>query len=141
MEYKFFTIDEANSLIPEVRYLVKLMNSGKTNLIEAILQAEYLKSNVGFNGNRKELEKKLKEVMTYGGTLASVHHTLLGKGVIVRDYETGSIDFPTIVNGEPGYLSWNTDEESVHHWHKVEEEEIFTIDEDTRVLHQENNDE
>ncbi len=61
MEYKFFTIDEANSLIPEVRYLVKLMNSGKINLIEAILQAECLKNNIGFNGNRKELRKSSKK--------------------------------------------------------------------------------
>ena len=135
MEYKFFTIEEANSMTPEVKYLIHLVNTGKDQLVEAILQTEYLKRRIGFNGNRKELERKIKEVIKHGGTVSRVHQTLLGKGIIVRDYENGEVDFPTIVNGEPGYFAWNTDEESVNHWHQVEQKERQPIDEKTRILH------
>jgi len=83
----------------------------------------------------REMEKKLNDIMRYSGRVASVHKSIMGKGIVVRDYEEGVVDFPSIVNGEPGYLCWNSEEEKVNHWHKVEDGERFLIDKDTRVLH------
>ena len=37
--------------------------------------------------------------------------------VVLRDLERGLVDFPTLVDGQEGYLCWLVDEPEVGHWH------------------------
>ncbi|MCP5068333.1 MAG: DUF2203 family protein, partial [bacterium] len=45
---------------------------------------------------------------------------LASLGLEVRDLELGLVDFPTIVEGEPAYLSWRLGEEQVNFWHPAD---------------------
>jgi hypothetical protein len=38
-------------------------------------------------------------------------------GVELRDLESGLVDFPTLVGGEPAYLCWKLGEEEIRWWH------------------------
>ena len=38
-------------------------------------------------------------------------------GLEIRDLESGLIDFPTLIQGEPAYLCWKLGEEEVLWWH------------------------
>src|SRR5215207_9986131 len=40
--------------------------------------------------------------------------------VVVRDLESGLIDFPSLLGGQEVYLCWLLGEPSVGHWHAVE---------------------
>ena len=42
-------------------------------------------------------------------------------GGTVKDYERGMIDFYGEVDGEIVYLCWQRGEESICHWHRLEE--------------------
>lgn len=44
-------------------------------------------------------------------------HELDDLGVELRDLETGTIDFPTLLNGEPAFFCWRLGEEHVEWWH------------------------
>ena len=44
-------------------------------------------------------------------------HELDDLGVELRDLETGSIDFPTLMNGEPAFFCWRLGEDRVGWWH------------------------
>lgn len=38
-------------------------------------------------------------------------------GLELRDLETGTVDFPTLLNGEPAFFCWRLGEERVEWWH------------------------
>jgi hypothetical protein len=41
-------------------------------------------------------------------------------GVELKDYFTGLIDFPSLMDGRPVYLCWRLGEPEVAHWHELE---------------------
>jgi hypothetical protein len=41
-------------------------------------------------------------------------------GVVVKDLETGLLDFPTERDGEVVFLCWRYGEPSVAHWHSLD---------------------
>jgi hypothetical protein len=45
---------------------------------------------------------------------------ITSEGVILRDAETGLLDFPSRRNGEQVFLCWRPDEESVGYFHGPE---------------------
>jgi hypothetical protein len=42
-------------------------------------------------------------------------------GVALLDPVTGRVGFPTVVNGQPAYFSWQPGEDQIQTWHFVEE--------------------
>ncbi|MDQ2690343.1 MAG: DUF2203 domain-containing protein [Chloroflexota bacterium] len=42
-------------------------------------------------------------------------------GVVVRDLETGLVDFPTIRDGEPAWLCWRLADPELAWWHTTSE--------------------
>lgn len=42
-------------------------------------------------------------------------------GVVVRDIETGLVDFPTTRDGEPAWLCWRLEDPDVAFWHTTRE--------------------
>ena len=39
----------------------------------------------------------------------------------LRDFNTGLVDFPTVIEGEEAYLCWRLGEPEVGHWHRPDE--------------------
>jgi hypothetical protein len=54
------------------------------------------------------------------GMLALVEH-LNDLGVVLRDLETGLVDFPTIRDGEPAWLCWRLADPDLAYWHTTRE--------------------
>jgi len=42
-------------------------------------------------------------------------------GCLVKDLDTGLLDFPTLFRGEEVYLCWRVGEKGIAFWHKVED--------------------
>lgn len=58
------------------------------------------------------------------GELAGVARTvneIHALGAEVKDPDTGLVDFPTTVGGEPAYLCWRLGEDEIAFWHGVDE--------------------
>jgi hypothetical protein len=60
---------------------------------------------------RERLASSLKE------SLEKIHST----GCVVKDLDTGLLDFPAIVNNEEVYLCWRLGEERIRFWHRQDE--------------------
>lgn len=45
---------------------------------------------------------------------------IAGEGVILRDPETGLVDFPSRREGRVVYLCWKLGEDEIAHWHEVD---------------------
>jgi dTDP-4-amino-4,6-dideoxygalactose transaminase len=51
---------------------------------------------------------------------ARVIEALAAENVLVRDPETGLVDFPGVREGRPVFLCWRLGEDAVAHWHDVD---------------------
>ena len=54
-------------------------------------------------------------------TIRALLEHLGSLGVIVRDLESGLVDFPTQRDGEPAWLCWRLDDPDLAHWHTTRE--------------------
>lgn len=115
---KLFTLEEANSLLPSVRPIVKSiqrshrrLSSFQNSARRAADAAEY-----GGGGMRRgsDYARLLVELSLLAGQLESL-------GVQLKDYRQGLIDFPSMRDGRVVLLCWKADEgEQLEWWHDVE---------------------
>ena len=91
MAERTYTVDEARATLPQVRSV----------LLQ--LAVERRKADAS-----REMMQALLEHLT---SLA----------IVVRDLETGLVDFPTIRDGEPAWLCWRLDDPDVAWWHTTTE--------------------
>lgn len=42
-------------------------------------------------------------------------------GALVKDLDTGLVDFPTLLQGEEVHICWRLEEADISHWHSVHE--------------------
>lgn len=122
---RYFTLREARASLPEV---------GKD--IRAAVQA---------NAKYREAERALMEttqrILMRGGisvdtrivqgwksqkdsgaeALKNAMGRMEERGVLVKDLDTGLVDFPTLYRGQEVYLCWRMDEDDIDFWHGVKD--------------------
>jgi hypothetical protein len=87
-----YTVEEARALLPQVRAV--------------LLQ-------LGF-------ERRRDGNADGGAVLALLGH-LEGMGIVLRDVESGLVDFPTIRDGERAWLCWRLADPDLGFWHTTRE--------------------
>jgi len=94
----FFTPEEANRVLPDVRTLVS--------------QVVELKRKIDSSGERSRSEDMSK--------LTLLISKIEERGAELKDADMGLIDFPAVRFSEPVYLCWKLGEEEVLFWHGSE---------------------
>ena len=115
---KLFTIEEANSLLPSVRPIVKSIQRSHRRLISFQTTAKHAAEGAenGGGGMRQgpRYANLLIELSLGAGQLESL-------GVQLKDYSQGLIDFPSMRDGRVVLLCWKADEgDELEWWHDVE---------------------
>lgn len=123
MEFRLFTVEQANRMLPELVWIIREVNRRRQDLIYLLVELESLTGQAA-QRNAADLalrvQRKRTEVAQRRSALASLVESVGEMGVIVRDFERGLVDFPGVVNGQPGYLCWTFEEEEVRFWHGPE---------------------
>jgi len=125
MTPRYFTPDEANALLPEVREAAETLVGHRRALVEANAKRAHLASQIAGNGGDfdpqepRELEEVLqREAEAMGHAI----ERLEGLGVLVKDADRGLVDFPALrENGEEVLLCWQVGEDEIAFWHGLEE--------------------
>jgi hypothetical protein len=138
VKLKFFTLNEANSLIPEIESTVAQVQFIQEKLAINLTEVGRMKMKNRRNGNRAAFLERMEEIGHLQKDLVETHSFLQEKGLVVRDYEAGIIDFPTIIAGDLGYFCWKAGESRVSHWHSVGEGSRKPITDDLPLFHFEN---
>lgn len=115
---KLFTVEEANSLLPSVRPIVRSIQQSHRRLLvfqtaakQAAEGAEYGGGGLPDGGRYARL---LVDLSLHAGQLESL-------GIQLKDYRQGLIDFPSMREGRVVLLCWKADEgDRVEWWHDVE---------------------
>ncbi len=113
---RLFTAEEANRVLDDLRPRVEQMMAARARLVE--LQpalAPVLEKMLGNGGSRISSEV----LETFERLRASVR-AIEAEGVLVKDLETGLLDFPADREGEVVFLCWRYGEPAVAYWHRVD---------------------
>ncbi len=124
MEQPSFTPEEANALLPRVEPLARRMVEAHRRLEQAQERQEALAARIAGNGGGippNELAEAQEELETAASEIAGSIEAIQGLGVIVKDLETGLVDFPSVRDGEQVLLCWRLGEEEIGYWHRTDE--------------------
>jgi len=125
MTPRYFTPDDANALLPEVREAAETLVGHRRALVDANAKRAHLTSQIAGNGGDFDPQepRELEEVLQREAE--SVGHAierLEGLGVLVKDADRGLVDFPALrENGEEVLLCWQVGEDEIAFWHGLEE--------------------
>jgi hypothetical protein len=119
-----FTPEEANAALDELRPLVEAMVAAKRALDEAQEERDELGQRISGNGGGippAELAAAGEAVETAASELAAAIGRVQAEGVLVKDLDSGLVDFPAKRDGEDVLLCWRLDEDEVAFWHGLDD--------------------
>jgi hypothetical protein len=124
MPSRIFTPEEANAALDELRPLVGSMVAAKRALDEAQEERDELAQRISGNGGGippAELAALDTAVETAAAELASAIGKVQATGVLVKDLDSGLVDFPAKRDGEDVLLCWQLGEDEVAFWHGLDD--------------------
>lgn len=116
MDEHLYSVSEANALLPYIRTLVASMLGAREAILSLQPELWSVVQAAVFNGG----SKSASEVTRYILTIQDAIRKLQSLNIIVKDVNTGLIDFPAERDGQLIYLCWLYDEPSVQFWHDVD---------------------
>ena len=115
MSKKYFTVEEANAVIPELidwvprlQELYSIMNKSFPDVQKARSKAEYSGGSI-HGSDYLRVALKANEITK----------NLENKGCVLKGIEMGLVDFPSIRDGREVYLCWKNPEREIRFWHDL----------------------
>jgi hypothetical protein len=124
VEQRYFTAQEANEALGEVRPLTEALVAHRRALVELQERQSALTTRIAGNGGNVEpheledVQEQLdEEVAGIARCVARIHEV----GALVKDLDAGLVDFPATRDGEDVLLCWRLGEDEIGFWHGVDE--------------------
>lgn len=113
-EERRYTVDEADAMLPELRERLERIRAARQVILR---EAELVREKVVADGGGANASRGYWEASS---TLRAELERLAAEEILLRDPETGLVDFPAEREGERVYLCWRLGEERVGHWHALD---------------------
>jgi hypothetical protein len=113
---KLFTLEEANSLLPELRRLFATIKAKRAVLQRLAPEARRAHEHANESGGINVGARYAEALVTLMENLQTIHNL----GVEIKDLERGLCDFPALREGRVVYLCWLLGEECIEWWHDLE---------------------
>ena len=117
LEKKYFTVEEANRLIPRLTTIVRELRRSREHLQQQRPTAETVAQKAGGNGGGADTSAYLFE---YAQSLRRDLAELEAMGVVLKDVDRGLVDFPHLRGGREVYLCWEMGERQINYWHDID---------------------
>lgn len=124
MAPRYFTLDEANAALEELRPLAEAMVAQRRELVDAQGRRAALGAQVGTNGGDltpSDFAEADEELERAAAALAVSVERIQAAGVMIKDLDRGLLDFPALRGGEEILLCWHVGEHGIGYWHSMEE--------------------
>lgn len=109
-EERYFTVEEANAELPALRDRLVRIREARAIVLRS---AEVVRRAAPADGGGTEGAAYLEAVRD----LRQDVDGLAAAGIILRDPDSGLVDFPARREGRTIYLCWRLGEDRVGHWH------------------------
>ena len=123
MMERYFTLDEANDLVPWLRETFEALAPLQERAQRLHDEIAPLLSRIlgnGGGGAGEQLDRKRREYEQTGRAINQQIDAIQEQGIIVRNVETGLVDFPSTREGREVYLCWIMEEPEIGFWHEVD---------------------
>ena len=124
MDQRYFTAEEANEALLEVRPLTEELVGHRRALVELQERQSAVTARIAGNGGNvephelQEVQAQLdEEVAGIARCVARIHEV----GALVKDLDDGLVDFPATRDGRDVLLCWRLGEDEIGFWHGLDE--------------------
>jgi hypothetical protein len=124
VDERYFTLDEANEALLEVRPLTEELVAHRRALVDLQERQSAVTTRIAGNGGNvtpselQEVQEQLdEEVAGIARCVARIHEL----GALVKDLDDGLVDFPATWDGEDVLLCWRLGEDEIAFWHGLDE--------------------
>ena len=126
---RYFTLENANAVIALIRPQVKEILEIRKTIINKQPEIWPVVERASGNGG----SKKASQVTFEFQRLDTLVREVMATGAILKDINTGLVDFPALREGREIYLCWRYGESKVAYWHETNAgfSERKSIDEDS----------
>jgi hypothetical protein len=124
MAPRYFTLDEANEAVDELRPVVERMVEHRRRFLVAQQQRAELTEQAGANGGDltpTDFAEVEEELELQASALARCIEQLQAAGALVKDLDEGLLDFPALREGEEILLCWHLGEDEIGYFHGTDE--------------------
>jgi hypothetical protein len=120
---RHFTPEEANAALVHVRPLVEQMVAHRAAMRLAEEREEQLQARVSGNGGGippEELAHAAEALDEEAAAVARCVDAIQELGAVVKDLDSGLVDFPARRAGEEVLLCWRLGEDEIRFWHTLD---------------------
>jgi len=124
MAEKHFSLEEANRLLPRIQPILEQLIVVRREMGTKQHKMEELRAHVRGNGATAEgraFAKLKAELESMAQELRRGIEQIHGFGCVVKDLDTGLIDFPARREGQEVFLCWKLGEQGIAFWHSTQE--------------------
>ncbi len=114
---RLFTVPEANALIPKLKELLEDVAKHRDAMREKAPHMEPILKSAATNGGGKIGSEYGVEAYSLYRAIERVRAT----GVLLKDLDTGLLDFPHKREGRVVFLCWMPPEERIEYWHDIQD--------------------
>ncbi len=113
---KYFTLEEANSMIPQLLKDVPEIQALSSDLMNRFPDVKNAWEKHKYNGGSVDGAAYLNSALK----INRVVNDLESKGCVVKGIKEGLVDFPSIREGREIYLCWKAPEKEIRYWHDMD---------------------
>lgn len=114
---KYFTLSEANEALTSIRAWMDEIQSIREGILQHQPEIWSVMEKSAGNGGNPTLSRMVKTF----DRLDALIHNIQDTGVIIKDINTGLLDFPAIKDEREVYLCWKHGEGDIAFWHEIED--------------------
>jgi len=115
-EKKFFTVEEANSIVPQLLKEVLRIQGLTSDLRNKYPDVKNAWEKHKYNGGSVQGTQYLGTALQ----LNRIMNDLESKGCIIKGIKEGLVDFPSLRDGREVYLCWKAPEKEIQFWHEID---------------------
>ena len=124
MPDQIFTPEEANAALEEVRPIAEALVAHRREMAVAATRQARLVQRIAGNGGDFDPGEARADAELFereAEAAARCVERLEAIGVLVKDLDSGLVDFPALHDGEEVLLCWRVGEDEVAFWHGADE--------------------
>ena len=113
---RYFTLEQANAVMQAIRPLISEIMAIRHAILEDRPRVWPVIERAAGNGGSKLASEMAREFQRLDRLVREINAT----GAILKDINTGLVDFPALREGREIYLCWRYDEPAVSYWHELD---------------------
>jgi hypothetical protein len=112
---RYFTLQEANETLNSVRVWIDEIQSIRQEILKHQPEIWSVMEKSAGNGGNPTLSRMVKTF----DRLDALIHSIQDLGILIKDINSGLIDFPALKDNREVYLCWKYGEEDIQFWHEI----------------------